>query len=200
MTYNIVQLGHPSLRQPARALDKNEILNQDTQNVIASMKQLMQKAPGVGLAATQIGVPLQIAMIEDKEEYFALMHNHIREERGRHPVPFHVIINPILTILDYTPLYFFEGCLSVCNSMHITPRFKAVKVDCLNEKAEPITIMAQGWYARILQHEIDHLQGKLAIDIAEPNTEISANKENRQKWLNASSQEVLAYLKKYSLK
>jgi peptide deformylase len=74
-----------------------------------------------------------------------------------------VIINPRLTLESET-VEFFEGCLSLPGFTAIVPRALAVKVDCLNERAEPVTIQARGWYARILQHEIDHLHGTLYID------------------------------------
>jgi peptide deformylase len=81
-------------------------------------------------------------------------------------VPFHTIINPRITIEDggAAPAEFFEGCLSVTGFRAVVPRARAVRVECLNERAEPVTIQARGWYARILQHEIDHLHGKLYID------------------------------------
>jgi peptide deformylase len=59
---------------------------------------------------------------------------------------------------------FFEGCLSVAGFTAVVPRARAVRVECLNERAEQVVIEAEGWYARILQHEIDHLRGKLYID------------------------------------
>jgi peptide deformylase len=79
-------------------------------------------------------------------------------------VPFHVIVNPTCTILESETQEFFEGCLSLAGFTAIVPRAARVRVDCLNEKAEPVTILAEGWYARILQHEIDHLNGVIYID------------------------------------
>lgn len=115
----------------------------------------MRAAPGVGLAAPQIGLPLQLAVIEDPVEDAG---------RLRSPVAPHVIINPRLTPEGEEKAEFFEGCLSLTGFTAIVPRALAVRVDCLNERAEPVTIHARGWYARILQHEIDHLHGTLYID------------------------------------
>jgi peptide deformylase len=67
-------------------------------------------------------------------------------------------------MLDGTPVEFFEGCLSVAGMLGLVPRASRVRVDCLDEKGEPQTIAADGWYARILQHEIDHLHGRLYLD------------------------------------
>ncbi|HEX5604063.1 MAG TPA: peptide deformylase, partial [Pyrinomonadaceae bacterium] len=82
----------------------------------------------------------------------------------RSAVPFHVIINPKLTLLGNESAQFFEGCLSVEGFQAIVDRSLNVRVECLNERGEEITINAHGWYARILQHEIDHLNGTLYID------------------------------------
>src|SRR5260370_29900931 len=128
------------------------------------MRDTMLAAPGVGLAAPQIGLPLQIGVIEDQLEYIQKLPPEQVDERKRRPVPFHVLINPKLIIEDAEPAEFFEGCLSLAGFTAIVPRATRVRVECLNEKAEPVVITAEGWYARILQHEIDHLPGILYID------------------------------------
>lgn len=160
---DIVQVGHPVLRQTARELSVEEIKSPEIQDLIAKMKATMRAAPGVGLAAPQIGRSLQIAVIEDMD------HRHLTPEqlatRNRHPVPFHVIINPRLYIEESAQNpEFFEGCLSVPDLVGVVPRAEAVRVECLNEQGEPVVIQAKGWYARILQHEIEHLSGHLYID------------------------------------
>jgi len=164
----ILQIGVPVLRQPARPLTSKEILSHSIQSLIQKMRATMNAAPGVGLAAPQIGESIQLAVIEDKKEYHQNFTSEQLTERERVPVPFHVIINPKLTILSSEAKHFFEGCLSVAGFMGLASRAYAVKVDCLNEKAEPVTIEATGWYARILQHEIDHLQGTVYIDRINP--------------------------------
>ncbi len=85
-------------------------------------------------------------------------------ERERKPVPFHVIINPVLTLESAAEVEFFEGCLSLPGLMALVPRARKVKVECLDEHGQPKVIRASGWYARILQHEIDHLLGALYVD------------------------------------
>jgi peptide deformylase len=162
---SIKQIGDPVLRKVARTLTKDEILSPAIQKFIVQMKDTMHDAPGVGLAAPQVGVSLQIAVIEDREEYLKFLKPEDVKARDRRPVAFHVIINPTLTILhSEKQANFFEGCLSVDGYMGKVSRALEVKVDALNEKGEPITIHAQGWYARILQHEIGHLNGTLYID------------------------------------
>lgn len=162
---DIVQVGDSVLRKPARELSTDEILSSEIQDLIEMMKATMRAAPGVGLAAPQIGQPLQLAVIEDMD------HSHLTPqqlvERDRRPVPFHVIINPRIYIEEGSDrIEFFEGCLSIPTFVGVVPRAESVRVECLNERAEPVIIQAKGWYARILQHEIDHLKGILYIDRA----------------------------------
>jgi peptide deformylase len=164
MTLPIVQVGWPVLRQRARTLSVEEIRSAATQRLIEQMRETMRHAPGVGLAAPQIGQALQLAVIEDREEYLRGIDPAVLQDRERAPVPFHVIVNPQLTVIQQGPAVYFEGCLSLDGFAALVPRALAVRVDCLNELGEPRTIEARGWYARILQHEIDHLNGTLYID------------------------------------
>jgi peptide deformylase len=164
MTVDIRQVGEPVLRQRARPLAVEEIRSAPIQRLIEHMRDTMREAPGVGLAAPQIGQSLQLAVIEDREEYLQGIASTILQERERTVVPFHVIVNPRLTIVQDAPAVFFEGCLSLDGFAALVPRATAVRVDCLNERGEPLVIQARGWYARILQHEIDHLNGTLYID------------------------------------
>ena len=96
-------------------------------------------------------------MIEDREEYHKKLTSEHLAERQRQPVPFHVIINPRIVSSDSTSGEFFEGCLSVAGYSAIVPRAGAVTVEYMNERGETKRVIAIGWYARILQHEIDHL-------------------------------------------
>lgn len=160
----IVQAGGVVLRQRARPLSPEEIRSREIHELIEHMRETMHDAPGVGLAAPQIGLPIQLAVIEDCEEYQANLAPQLLAERERRPVPFHVLINPRIVSSTGEPVEFFEGCLSVDGLSAVVPRYSAVKVDCLDENGVARTIEASGWYARILQHEIDHLHGTLYID------------------------------------
>lgn len=167
MTLTILQAGEPVLRQSAKALSTTEILSAPIQELIEQMKHTMRTAPGVGLAAPQIGESLQLIVIEDRAEYTEKAPPELLALQERTPVPYHVLINPEITILESVEKKtFFEGCLSISGFVGLVPRALTVKVTALNEKAEPIEINARGWYARILQHEIDHLKGTLCIDRA----------------------------------
>jgi peptide deformylase len=195
MHKKIIQLGDQVLRQRARKLSIEEILSEEIQLLIEDMKETMRAAPGVGLAAPQIGVPLQLAVIEDSEERMVGMLPEIRLERNRKPVSFHVLINPILSIVDSTENLFFEGCLSVAGRTRITPRANSVYVEYLDQNGTQKNIRADGWYARILQHEIDHLNGQLYVDISDERTEILVTEINRKELLNSTSQEINKYFK-----
>ena len=89
---------------------------------------------------------------------------HVLVERERTIVPFHVIINPVITLDESATASFFEVCLSVSGYAALVPRSRSVKVECLDEHGAHRIIEAHGWYARILQHEIDHLSGILYVD------------------------------------
>jgi peptide deformylase len=160
----ILQAGEKVLRAPARALSRDEILAEATQKLVEDMRETVRSAPGVGLAAPQVGVSVQLVVIEDREEYHAKLTQEQLTERHRRPVPFHVLINPQIVAAEDVSLEFFEGCLSVNGYTAIVPRNRRVTVEFLNEQAEPVRAQAEGWYARILQHEIDHLRGYLYID------------------------------------
>ena len=164
MKLDIVQAGHPVLRQHARPLTTEEIRSASIQELIESMRETMHEAPGVGLAAPQIGLSIQLAVIEDRAEYLAHHSADELAELQRSAVPFHVIINPKLSFIDDKRAEFFEGCLSVQGYQAVVTRAVNVRVECLNERGEELTINAHGWYARILQHEIDHLNGTLYVD------------------------------------
>jgi peptide deformylase len=185
----IVQTGHPVLRQQARALTPAEIAGKEIQKLIESMRKTMHEAPGVGLAAPQIGLSLQLAVIEDREEYHKDVAAEQLRERERRPVPFHAIINPRITEMSTDSAEFFEGCLSLPGFSALVPRARAVRVEFLNERGLKETLEASGWYARILQHEIDHLRGTLYIDRMKTRTFSSLDNWNKF-WKGKSIEEI----------
>ncbi|QXP87921.1 peptide deformylase [Methylococcus capsulatus] len=164
----IVQAGEPVLRQRARPLSPEEIRSAAVQALIGHMRETMRDAPGVGLAAPQIGQGLQLAVIEDRADYHRGLSAEELAARGREPVPFHVIVNPEIVARSEETDVFHEGCLSLAGFSARVERARWVRVSCLDHRGEPQTIEASGWYARILQHEIDHLHGGLYIDRMDP--------------------------------
>jgi len=179
-TLKIVQTGDPVLRQQARPLTHDELALSGTQLLIALMRDTMRDAPGVGLAAPQIGESIQLVVIEDLVE---------DPDRERTTVPFHVLVNPTLTIVGDETVDAFEGCLSFAGYTMIVPRARRVTVEAQNERGEPVTIEASGWYARILQHEIDHLRGIVCCDRMDSRT-LSTTENHARHWRTATATEV----------
>jgi peptide deformylase len=164
MRIRIASVGEHVLRGEARPLTPKEIRSQRIRDLIEHMRETLSDAPGVGLAAPQISEPLQLAIIEDKAEYHANLSDTDLAERERSPLPFHVLINPQIHLVSPPEVPFFEGCLSLPGFTAIVPRAHRVLVEALDHRGETVRIEAAGWYARILQHEIDHLRGTLYID------------------------------------
>ena len=164
MRIKIASVGEPVLRNVARPVRPEEICSHRIRELIEHMRETLSDAPGVGLAAPQIGEPVQLAIVEDKAEYQANLTAEELKERERRPVPFHVLINPEIELLSAPDLSFFEGCLSLPGFMAMVPRARRVRVRAFNEAGDLKEIEAEGWYARILQHDIDHLRGTLHID------------------------------------
>ena len=190
MTLKIVQAGDPVLRRQGRALSVEEIRSPAIQHLIEQMRDTMREAPGVGLAAPQIGESLQLAVIEDRVEYIDGLPPEELAERQRTAIPFHVIINPKLLVLDNSAAEFFEGCLSLEGLGAVVTRALNVRVECLNEHGERVTINAHGWHARILQHEIDHLNGTLYVDRMKSRT-LTTGENMLRFWRDQSITQVL---------
>ena len=189
MVLKIVQAGDPVLRQRARELTPEEISSPEVKSLIVLMRETMRDTPGVGLAAPQVGVGLRVIVVEDRPEYQAGLSVEELAARERKPVDFHVLINPRLVVEDATPAEFHEGCLSVSGYTALVSRARGVRVEALDEKGSPVRISARGWYARILQHEVDHLDGTLYLDRME--TRSFATLENhRRHWGGRSTAEV----------
>jgi peptide deformylase len=189
MRLKIASAGEPVLRGVARPLRAEEIGSNRIRELIEYMRETLADAPGVGLAAPQIGESLQLAIIEDKAEYQASLTSEELSERERRPVPFHVLINPEIELLSTPDLSFFEGCLSLPGFVALVTRSRRVRVRAFNEAGELREIEAEGWYARILQHEIDHLKGTLYIDRMWSRSFSSLDHYNRH-WKSKSSSEL----------
>lgn len=170
MLYDIVQTGDPVLRRPAQPLRAEEIPSPFVQELIVSMRHTMHAAPGVGLAGPQVGESLQVVVMEDAGGPPDTMSAARRDELGRDLLPFTVLINPVVEPAGDDSEEFFEGCLSVSRFMAVVRRCRAVTVEALDERGEPIRLQLEGWPARIAQHEADHLAGTLYIDRCDTRT------------------------------
>lgn len=152
----IIRMGHPTLRQPAAPYPTEKIGTAEFKTLVQDMHESMLAAGGVGLAAPQIDVPYQLAVIE------------IPETGTRYPdvpaLPFAVYVNPKITVLDETEAGYWEGCLSVPGMMGYVERPQRIRVDYLDGDGKPQSIEASGFTATVFQHEFDHLYGTLYVD------------------------------------
>ncbi|MBX3187725.1 MAG: peptide deformylase [Labilithrix sp.] len=163
-TLPIVQTGAEVLRARASDVPVDRITTPAFQELVAKMIATMRAAPGVGLAAPQIGVPLRVIVLEDREELVKSLNAAERAERERVPFATRVFVNPVLRPIGDERVMFFEGCLSVKGYVGLVERAREVEVTGLDEHATPQTWRVRGWPARILQHEVDHVDGTLYID------------------------------------
>jgi peptide deformylase len=160
----IVQTGAAVLRTPARPVRPEEIATPEFQALVTRMIAAMRAAPGVGLAAPQLGIPLRVFVLEDRAELHTKLTPDELRERERVPFPVRIVINPIVTPIGEARATFFEGCLSVRGFAALVERPLEVEVQGLDEHAQPQVWRVRGWPARILQHELDHLDGRLYVD------------------------------------
>ena len=146
----ILKMGDPRLlrvAQPVRVFDTPEL-----HALVADMMDTMVAANGAGLAAPQIGVDLQLVV-------FGFQRNQRYPEAP--PVPMTVLINPVITPLDDTMEDGWEGCLSVPGLRGIVPRHARIRYTGMDVQGQPIEREAEGFHARVVQHECDHLIGRL---------------------------------------
>ncbi|BBE22818.1 peptide deformylase 1 [Arthrobacter sp. MN05-02] len=168
----IVAAGNPVLRRPALEVDGQ--LDDDTLGrLVATMRRVMHAAPGVGLAAPQIGIPLRIAVLEDE----GVQDPVVARARSRSPLPFTVIINPAYEAVGDSLHAFYEGCLSVPGYQAVVERHARITATYTQPDGVTVTRGFEGWPARIVQHETDHLDGRLYLDRAIIRS-LSANTEH----------------------
>ena len=160
----IVQAGADGLRQRALEVPAGMLGTPELLRLIDVMVEVMRLAPGVGLAAPQIGVPLRIFVAEDPEERLANVSSDARALRDRTSLPLTVLVNPAVSLAPGAQATFFEGCLSVRGYGALVSRAAEVAVQGVDALGRPQALHLRGWPARIMQHEMDHLNGTLYID------------------------------------
>ncbi|MBI4342134.1 MAG: peptide deformylase [Candidatus Omnitrophica bacterium] len=151
----VARLGHPVLRMPSQAVPKETIASAGMQRFLDDMIETMREYEGVGLAAPQVHVPQQVAVIEVAEN---------RRYPGEGPVPLTVLINPKILSASKKSTVDWEGCLSVNEFRGQVPRAESLEVEAYNRKGEKVKFSAHGFFARVIQHECDHLAGKVFLD------------------------------------
>jgi peptide deformylase len=160
----IVQAGAAVLRRRAENVPSSLLATPELRQLVGLMTEVMRNAPGVGLAAPQIGVPLRLFVAEDLEQRIADLPEGRAAQRGRVALPLSVLVNPKLRAEGTERATFFEGCLSVRGYGALVPRWQSVSVSGVDAEGRPVSLRLSGWPARIMQHELDHLDGTLYID------------------------------------
>jgi peptide deformylase len=165
----VIRMGHPTLREKARPLSKEEILSKDTKQLVQDLFETMDEYEGIGIAAPQVGVAIQLAIIG------------IAEENPRYPdqaaSKTYIVINPTITVLDETTQGFWEGCLSVPGLRGYVERPRKIRIDFLDMDARLNTIILEGFLSTVFQHELDHLTGTLYVDRIKDKTKLAFNEE-----------------------
>lgn len=172
----IVQAGNPVLRQRAAPFE-GQISAGELEQLIALMREVMHEAPGVGLAAPQLGIPLQLAVLEDQYD----VDPEAAAVRHRTPLEFLAVINPRYTAVGTETAAFFEGCLSLSGLQAVVVRPERVLLRFDTPGGLALEREFEGWQARIVQHETDHLHGTLYVDRAELRS-LSSNAEYAANW------------------
>jgi len=165
----VLQAGVPPLRDVAKRVAPERVETGEIQELISEMVRVC-KARGVGLAAPQLGTRLRVIVLEDTVEGMSDVSAKELERQKRKPFAVKVVINPELEPIGDASAAFFEGCLSVAGYRAVVRRHLKVRCRGLGGDGAPVDFVAEGWQARILQHEVDHLNGVLYTDRMETRT------------------------------
>jgi peptide deformylase len=149
----IVRLGDPVLRTAAEPVDPERLGTRKLQKLIDDMVATMRAADGVGLAAPQVGVGLQLFVYEV-----------VDEEAPEAAIPLTVVVNPMIEPEGHEVVYDWEGCLSIPDLRGLVPRQPAVRLRALDRSGQPIDRRVDGFESRVVQHEFDHLNGVVFLD------------------------------------
>ncbi|HEX3541940.1 MAG TPA: peptide deformylase [Acidimicrobiales bacterium] len=160
----IVQAGAAILRRPARVVDERAIGSAELAGLVAALHAGLAVTPGVGLAAPQIGVGWRVVLVQDPAVFQARVSPERLAQLEREPVEPYILINPEIEPVGPERRSFFEGCLSVDGYCALVDRAWGVRVRWTDETGRRHEAVRRGWHARILQHEVDHLNGILYVD------------------------------------
>ncbi|MEU4035333.1 peptide deformylase [Streptomyces collinus] len=178
----IVTAGQPVLRRGGEPYE-GQLSPALLARFVEALRATMHTAPGVGLAAPQVGIPLRIAVVEDP----APVPEDVALIRGRVPQPFRVLVNPSYEPVGDARAAFFEGCLSVPGWQAVVARHAEVRLRGEDEHGRALDEVVGGWPARIVQHETDHLDGTLYLDRAELRS-LSTNEAVAALWAQPAPQ------------
>ena len=161
---SVIQAGHPVLRRRAAEVPLDQVVSERVARLVDRMWRTLDAVPGVGLAAPQIGEPWRVVVIHDLPEFTGQYSEFQLLERERSPIEPYVLVNPVIDAVGYESRTHFEGCLSVEGYTAAVERFHQVDLAYLDLGARHHRVRVEGWHARILQHEVDHLDGILYVD------------------------------------
>ncbi|MBI5197790.1 MAG: peptide deformylase [Nitrospirae bacterium] len=168
---NVLRLGNPVLRQRSEEVPIEELSQKSFQRFIHDMVDTMREFDGVGLAAPQVGELIRMVVIES-------------EDNPRYPgspeIPLMVLINPVLRPLTEEKGLGWEGCLSLPGLRGQVPRFREVSVEGIDPEGRPLKFEAKNFFAVVIQHEVDHLDGIVYLDRMEDMGTLSYLEEFQQ--------------------
>jgi peptide deformylase len=153
----IIRMGHPTLREPARPLTRDELGTDELARLVEDMEDTLHDYGGIGLAAPQIDEPVRLAIIEidgGPTRYGELA-----------SLPLTVFVNPVIEVLDPAAAGYWEGCLSVPGLRGFVKRPQHVRVNYLDLDGTAQSLELKGFHATVFQHEFDHLDGRLYVDL-----------------------------------
>jgi peptide deformylase len=150
----VARIGHPVVRTRAEPVPEKAFGSAEMKQLIADMRDTLREYDGVGLAAPQVHLGLRLAVIEVEAT----------DERTEDAVPFMVLANPTLVPLSEEKEDGWEGCLSIPDLRGIVPRHTRLRLEARDEKGKPYSLEASGFFARVIQHECDHLDGGVYLD------------------------------------
>lgn len=170
----VSRLGHPVLRKVTENLSSAELQSSAMQKFIDDMIETMKEYDGVGLAADQVHESKQVAVLEvaDNPRY-----------PQKPKVPLTVLVNPKITPLSEEMEEDWEGCLSIPDLRGRVPRYKAIRVQALDRDGGKLDFIADGFHARVIQHEFDHLNGKVYLDRMRDFSTLTFLQEFARYWL-----------------
>jgi peptide deformylase len=179
----IARLGNPVLRQVAQLVDIKELNEPDSdlQVLIEDMVETMRTDGGVGLAAPQVSRSVQIVILECEEN------KRYPEAEG---IPLTVLVNPVITRYSDETAMGWESCLSLIDFRGLVRRSREVTVEAFDREGKKTVIQATGFLAIVLQHEIDHLNGKVFLDRMEDLTKLAYMEEFETYWVEQESPEA----------
>lgn len=170
----VAHMGHPVLRQRAAEVDPAELATPAFQQLLDDLVDTMREYDGVGIAAPQVHVGKRAAVMEVKG-------NPRYPQLPDYPLTW--FVNPVVTLLTDEEFDMWEGCLSVPDVRGKVPRRKRVRVDAVDRQGTPFSMEAEGVFAAIVQHELDHLDGKLFVDRVRDTSTLTFLKEYNRYWV-----------------